>query len=153
MSQTSLDTCRWINKAHSSTWIYSCSMRGTDTAKVEDWWPPSNWTNHSVPKTQTTAPRLLCIFLLYPIPNCMSWVIMTSVNDVRISCFPILAGKALCMHREIAMICLCINQHPCQPFSSATQEPCHVSYNPNFKSVTLSLGYFGAPSYQSFEFY
>ena len=137
MSQTSLGTCRWINKAHSSTGIYSCSTRGTDTAKAEDWWPPSNWPNYSVPETQMTAPRLLHAFLLYPIPKCMSWAIMTSLNYVRIVCSPISVWKALHMFREIARIHLHLCQHPHWLFSSTTQEPCHVFHNPNFETVTL----------------
>ena len=108
MSQTSLGTCRWINKAHISTGIYSCSMRGTNIAKVEGQWCASNWPNHSVPETQMTASRLLCTFLLYPIPRCMSRVIMTSPNYIRIICFPISGGKALYMHGEsLGFACTC----------------------------------------------
>ena len=140
MSQTSLGTCRWINKAHSSTGIYSCSTKGTNIAEVEGQWPPSNWPNHSVSETQMTAPRLLHVFSLYPIPKCTSRVIMMSLNDFRIICSPILVGKALHMHRGIAWICLCLHWHPCQLFSSIMQEPCHVFHNPNFEPVTLSPG-------------
>ena len=136
MSQTSLGTCRWINKAHSSTWIYFCSTRGTNIAKVEGQWPPSNWPNCSFPKIQMTGPRLLCAFLIYPIPKCMSWEIMTSLNNIRIVCFPISVGKALCRHRGIAMIHLCLCQHPHQLFSSSMQEPCCIFHNPNFEPVT-----------------
>ena len=152
MSQTSLGTCRWINKAHSSTGIYSCTTRSTNIAKVEGWWPPSSWPNRSVPETQMTAPRLLHTFLLYPIPRCMSRAIMTSPNDIRIICSPISAGKALCMHRGIARICLHLHWCPHWLFSSTTQEPCHVFHNLNFESVTLSLRYFGVPLYWSLKF-
>ena len=72
MSQISLATCRWINKAHSSTWIYFYSTRGTKTAKVEGQWPPSNWLKYSVPKTQMTAWRFVHAFLIYHPPKCMS---------------------------------------------------------------------------------
>ena len=72
MSQICLGTCRWINKALNSTGIYSCSMRDTNITEVEGWWPLSNWPNHLVPETQTTAPRLLHAFLLYPISGCTS---------------------------------------------------------------------------------
>ena len=142
MSETSLGTCRWITKAHISTWIYSCSMRGTDTAEVEGQWPPSNWPNHSFPKTQMTTPRPLCAFLLYPIPKCTSWAIMTSLNDIRIVCSPISVGKALCMDRGIARICLHLCQHLHQLFSSAMQEPCCVFHDLNFEPVTLYPRYF-----------
>ena len=142
MSQTSLGTCRWIHKAHSSTGIYSCSMRGNDIAKVEGQWPPSNWPNHSVPETQmTAAPRLLCTFLLYPIPRCMSRMIMTSLNDVSIICSPISVVRELYMHRWIAGTCLHLHWHPHWLFSSATQEPCHVFHNLNFESVTYICMY------------
>ena len=75
--------------AHISTGIYSCSMRGTNIAREEGQWPPSNWPNSPVPETQTTALRLLHASLLYPIPRCTSRMIMTSPNDVRIICSPI----------------------------------------------------------------
>ena len=139
MSQTGLGTCRWINKAYSSTGIYSCSVRGTDTAKVEGQWPPSNWPNHSVPKAQMTALRLLHTFLLYPIPKCTSWAIMMSLNDVRIICSPISAGKntvhAQGNHQDLPGLCWC----PCRLFSSTMQEPCHVFHNLNFEPVTYIL--------------
>ena len=63
---------------------------------------------------------------------------MTSLNDIRIVSSPISAGKALCMCRGIAMICLHIHWHPHQLFSSAMQEPCNIFHNPNFEHVTLS---------------
>ena len=103
MSQTSLGTCRWINKAHSSTWIYSYSMRGTKTAKVEGQWPPSNWPKCSVPKTQTTAQRLVCTFLIYPFPD--AWAnIVTSLNDITIICSPSFHGKSTVHVQGIALI-------------------------------------------------
>ena len=95
MSQTHLGTSRWINKAHSSTWIYSYSMRGTETAAAEDWWPSSNWLKHSVPKTQTTAPRLMHAFLIYPLPDAGANVVM-SLNDVTFICSPSFSGKKHC---------------------------------------------------------
>ena len=54
----------WINKVQSSSRIYSCSMRGTNIARVEGRWL-NNGPNHSVPGTQTTAPRLKLTFLIY----------------------------------------------------------------------------------------
>ena len=62
-----------------------------------------------------------------------------SPNDIRIVCSAISVGKALCMHRGIARICLHLHQYPCQLFSSTTQEPCCVFHNPNFELVTLTL--------------
>ena len=152
MSQTSLGTCKWINKAHSSTGIYSCSMRGTDIAKVEGQLPSSNWPNCLVPETQTAAPRLLHAFLLYPIPRFMSRKIMMSPNDVRIVCSPISVRKALHMHRGITEIHLHLCQHPCQLFSSTTQGPYHIFHNPNFGASEISPRYFGVPSHWSLEF-
>ena len=66
MSQTSLGTCRWINKAHSSTGMYFCSTRGTDIAKIEGQWPPSIWPNHSVPETQPAGSYTLSFYILSP---------------------------------------------------------------------------------------
>ena len=141
MSQTSLGTCRWINKAHSSTWIYSYSMRGTETAKVEGQWPPSNWPKCSVPKTKTTAQRLMHAFLIYPLPRCASKCcdIIKWCHD----CLPPLSvGKAICMCSGIALICLHTCWCPCQLFSSAMHEPCCV-FHPR---------YFSVPSYWRLKF-
>ena len=66
-----LGTCRWINKVHSSSWLYSCSTRGTDIARVEGWWL-INRPNRSVPETQTTAPGLSLLFLIY-FPPQIAW--------------------------------------------------------------------------------
>ena len=100
----------------------------------------------------TAAQGLLHTFLLYPIPRCPCRMIMTSLNDVRIICSPFSVGTALHMYRGIARIHLHLCQHLHRLFSTNTQEPCHVFLKPNFKPVTLSPRYFGAPSYQSLEF-
>ena len=127
----------WMNKQGTHfCGIYSCSTRGTDIAEVEGQWPPSNCCNRSVPETQMIALRLLYAFLLYSIPKCMSRVIMTSLNDLRIICSPISVGKALHMCRGIAGICLHLHQHPHTLFSSTMQEPCCVFHNLNFEPVT-----------------
>ena len=60
----SLGACTWINKVDSSSWIYSCSTRGTNIAEVEGQWL-NNRPNHSVPDTQMTAERLICALLIY----------------------------------------------------------------------------------------
>ena len=52
----SLGACTWINKVDSPSWIYSCSMRGTDMTRVEGQWL-INRPSHSVPDTQMTAPE------------------------------------------------------------------------------------------------
>ena len=93
VSQTSLDTCRWINKTHSSTWIYSYTMRGTETAEVEGQWPPSNWPKCSVPRMQMTAQMLVQTFLIYLLPDVWGNILM-SLNDVTIICYPSFGGKS-----------------------------------------------------------
>ena len=81
----SLGACTWINKVHSSSRIYSCSMRGTDIAGVEGWWL-NKGPNHSVPEIQMTALRLELAFLIY-FPPLIAWEInVTSFDDITIIC-------------------------------------------------------------------
>ena len=82
----------------------------------------------------------------------MSRAVVTSLNDVRIICCSFSVGKALCMCRGAALICLCTCQHPHQLFSTAMHEPCCHFCTSNSKPVTLSPRYFGAPSYWSLKF-
>ena len=108
-----LRACTWMNKVNSSSTIYSCSMRGTDIAKVEGQCL-HNGPYHSVPETQTTASKLELTLLIY-FPPPVAWVItVTSLNDVTIICSTFSAGKPLHMCRGNAIIHLCICQHDCQ---------------------------------------
>ena len=146
MSQTSLGTCRWINKAHSSTGTYSCSTRGTEIAKGEDQWPPSNWPNHAVPETQMTAPRFLWTFLLYPIPQCTSIMIMTSLNDVRVICSPFQWEKHCACAGELLRFACTSAGIPTNYFLLLCKNLFMFSITPNFEPVTLSPRYFGVLS-------
>ena len=79
-------TSRWINNAHfSSGMLLLLHERHCN-------WPYWKLPECSALKTQTTAPRLLCTFLIYP-PWCMSKVIVMSLNDVRIICFLLFSRK------------------------------------------------------------
>ena len=110
----SLGACTWINKVDSSSWIYSCSTRGTNIAKVEGWWL-DNRPNHSVPDTQTTALRLVCTLLIYFPPPKSMWdhcdITLWHHNHLLYS----FGGKPLCMHRGDAIVCLHICQHCWNP--------------------------------------
>ena len=106
-------------------------------------------------KTQMIALRLMHALLIYHPPLCISIMLVTSLNDITIICFPFLAGKTLCMCRRAALAHLCICQHPCWPtlvFSTAMHGPYHQFHIPDFEPVTLSPGYFSVPSYQSLKF-
>ena len=108
-----LGTCTWINNVHHSSWLYSCSMRGTKIARVEGWWL-LNRPNHSVPETQMTALRLMCALFIY-FPPSKAWEItVTSFYDITIGCSTILVGKPLCMCKGNAIIHLHICWHWCQ---------------------------------------
>ena len=98
------------------------------------------------------SPEPLAHFPFIPYPQYMSWAIMTSLNDIRIVCSPISAGKTLHRCRRAALTCLHTCQHPHQLFSTAMQEPCHHFLNQNSKPLTLSPRYFDAPSYWNIEF-
>ena len=68
----SLGACTWLNKEDSSSWIYSCSIRGTNIAGVEGLWL-NNRSSHSVPETQTTALKLqLAVLIYFPLSNSIS---------------------------------------------------------------------------------
>ena len=103
-------------------------------------------------KNPEDSPEALAHFSYIPLPWCLSKMVVTSLNDIRIICFPFSAGIALCMCRRPILICLYTCQHPHWLFSTATHKPCHQFCIPNSKPVTLSPRYFGAPSYQSLKF-
>ena len=119
-------------------------------AMAEGWWPPSNWPNHSVPKTQTTAWRFMHTFLIYPLPD--AWVnVVTSLNDVTIICSPSFSRKST-VHAQGNC-----HDFPAYPPASLPtifyhyNKTCHLFHNPNFKPVTL-YQVFCAPSHQSLQF-
>ena len=111
--QKDLGTCTWINKVHSSSWLYSCSTRGTDIAREEGQWL-INRPNHSVPETQTTAPGSSLLFLIYFPPPIAQEITVMSFYDVTIICSTLSVGKPLHMHKGNAIICLHICWHCCQ---------------------------------------
>ena len=158
MSQTSVGTSRWINKAHSSTWIYSYSTIGTETVMVEDRWPLGNWPKHSVPKTQTTiftqrseVSQCHCMLSFYT----LSPMHELSDNDItkwhQNHLLPQFSRKSIA-HAQESCTDPPVHLLASPLFSTAMHEPCHHFLNLNFKPVTLSPRYFGAPSYQSLEF-
>ena len=108
----SLSACPWINKVNSSSRIYSCSPRGTNIAGVEGQWL-NNWPNHSVPETQTTAPRLKLAFLINFPPPIAQVFTVTSLYDIMSVCSTFSVGKPLHMCRENTIIHLHICQHHC----------------------------------------
>ena len=88
-------------------------MRGTDIAKVEGQWLLSNWPNHSVPKTQMTAPRLVLATLYSSLPNSMRGpcdIIKWCHNHQHY----FFSGKTTVHAQRKHLICLCICQHHCQ---------------------------------------
>ena len=109
----SLGACTWINKANSSSRIYSCSMRGTNIARVEGQWL-NNGPNHSVPETQMTAPRFKLTFLIY-FPPPIAWAItVMSLYDITIIWSTFSVGKPLGMWKGNAIIHLHTCWHHCQ---------------------------------------
>ena len=114
MFPKSLGACTWINKVHSSSRIYSYSMRGTNIAGVEGPWLNNGPKMDPMPETQMTAPRLKLAFLIY-FPPPIAWaIIVMSFYDIMIICSTFSVGKPLCMHRGNAIIHLHIWQHHCQ---------------------------------------
>ena len=105
-----LGTCTWINKVHSSSWLYSCSKRGTNIARVEGWCL-NNRPNCSVPETQMTAPGSSSLFLTYFPPQVVQEITVTSFYDVTIVCSTLLVGKPLHMCKWNAITHLHICQH------------------------------------------
>ena len=132
-----LGTCTWINKAHSSSWLYSCSTRGTDIARVEGWWLIDR-PKCSMPETQTTAPRLELAFLIYfPSPNSMRddcGVILWHHNCLLYS----FGGKTTahawrkCHHSSVYLPALL----PKSPVTITTPEPYYLFLVPNLMPVT-----------------
>ena len=116
--------------------MYSPSTRGTEVATTEGWWLLCKVPECSVPKTKMTAPRLMHALLIYRPTLCISIMFMTSLNDITIVCFPLLAGKALHMYRRAMPVCLCNRWHPGRLFSTATHEPSRQFRIPNFEPVT-----------------
>ena len=108
-----LGTCTWINKVLSPSWLYSCSVKGTDIAGVKGQWL-INRPKCSVPENQMTALRLELAFLIYFPPQIAQEIIVTLFYDVMIICSTLLAGKPLCMHKGNTIIGLHICWHCCQ---------------------------------------
>ena len=107
----SLGACTWINKVNSSSRIYSCSIRGTDIARVEGQWL-NNGPNHSVPETHMTALRLELVFLIYFPPPCMSnHCDITLWHHNHLLYF--FCGKTTAHAQRKYIICLHICQHHC----------------------------------------
>ena len=133
----SLGACSWIDKVNSSFRIYSCSMRGTDIAKVEGQWL-NNRPNHSVPATQMTAPKLKLAFLIY-FPPPVAWAItVTSLNDITIICSTFSVGKPTA-HVQRKWHDLSVHLPPLpleSPITIATPEPHCPFPDPNFMPVT-----------------
>ena len=152
MPKITLDTCRWINKEHFPVRMYSCSMRSTEVSMTEGQWLLSKLPECSAPKTQMIASRLMHALFIYPPALCINIMFVTSLIDVTIICFPLPAGKTLHMCRRATPVCLCTHWCPHLLFSTATHEPFCQFYIPNFKPVTLSPRYFGAPLYWSLKF-
>ena len=126
----SLGACTWINKVNSSSWIYSCSMRGTNIAGVEGQWL-NNRPNHSVPETQMTALKLKLALLIY-FPPPIAWVIIvTSPNDITIICSTFSMGKPLHMCRGNAIVYLCSHWHH-------NQNPQLLQLHPNLVVFSLT---------------
>ena len=88
-------------------------MRGTDIAEVEGQWILRNWPNHSVPKTQMTASKLVFAFLYSSLPNSMRdpCDIIKWCHDHLIYFF---SGKTTVHVQRKHLICLCICQHHCR---------------------------------------
>ena len=130
-------------------------MRGNEVAATEGWWLLSKLPECSAPKTQMIASNLMHALLIYPPPLCISIMLVTSLNDITIICFPFLVGKALHMCRRAALAHLHICWHPHQlilVFPTAMHGPYCQFHIPNFQPVTLSPMYFSAPSYWSLKF-
>ena len=149
-----LGTCTWINKVHSAFWLYSCSMRGTDIARIEGLWL-INRSNRSVPETQMTALRFVCGLLIYFPPQRAWEIIVMSFYDIRIICSILLVGKPLHMHRGNAIVHLphLPASPPESPVTIATSKPHCLFFNLNFMPVTLSPRYFSVPLYQSLNLF
>ena len=77
---------------------------------------------------------------LYTPPLCISIMLVTSLNDITIICFPFLVGKALCMCRRAALAHLHIHQCPHQPilvFPTAMQGPYCQFHIQNFEPMIM----------------
>ena len=134
--------------------MYSCSMRGTEVAVAEGLWLLSKLPECSAPKNSDDSLEAHVHSPHIPPTLCISIMFIMSLNDVTIICFFLLAGKTLHACRRAMLAHLHICQHPHQPismFPTATHRPAHQFHILNFKPVTLSPRYFGAPSYQSLK--
>ena len=148
----SLSACTWINKVNSSSWIYSCSMTGTNITRVDSQWL-NNGPNCSVPETQMTAPKLEFTFLIYFPPNSMSnhchITLWHPDHLLYFFCGKTTAHAQRKCHNSSAYLPVLL---PESPVTTTTPEPHCLFLNPNFVPVTLSPRYFSAPSYWSLEF-
>ena len=134
----SLGACTWIHKVHSSSRIYSCSMRGTNIARVDGQWL-NKGPNHSVPETQTTALRLKLAFLIY-FPPPIAWDhcdIIWWCHDHLLYFF----CRKTTMHAQRK--CHNSSAHPLasllkSPVTIATPKPHRLFLILNFVPVTLS---------------
>ena len=106
----------------------------------------------SYQKPQMIASRLMCTLLIYPTTLCVSIIFLMSLNDVTIVCFLLLVGKPCTCTGEPCQLTCAPTGIPPSCFSTATHGPSDQFRIPNFKPVTLSPRYFGAPSYQSLKF-
>ena len=121
-----LGTCSWTNKEHFPLKMYSHSLWGTEVATTEGWWLLSKWLKCTAAKNPDNSLELMCTSP-YILPTLyVSIMAVTSLNDVTIICFPLLAGKTLHMCSTVLLTCLCICQHPHWPILTvliATHEP------------------------------
>ena len=77
------------------------------------------------------------------------------ISDVTIICFLFWQEKHCTCTGGAALAHLHIHQHPQRPilvFPTAMHRPYLQFHITNFKPVTLSLKYFGVPSYQNLKF-
>ena len=137
VSKIPLGTCRWTNKEHFPVGMYSSSMRGTKVAATEGQWLLSKLPECSAPKNPDSSFKAHVHCPYIPPTLCISTIYVTSLNYVTIICFPLLTGKALCMHRRVTPVHLWTCQHPHWLFSTATHKPSSQLHIPNFEPVTL----------------
>ena len=118
--------------------VILCSMRDTNIATVEGLWLIDR-PNHSVPETQTTAPRFVCALLLYFLPKVAWEITVMSFYDVTLICFWS-SGRKTTAHVQRRYHSL--SAHPLAsppecPGTIATSEPCRLFLNLNFVPVAL----------------
>ena len=83
---------------------------------------------------------------------CLSITFVMSLNDIRIICFPLLAGKPCTCTGEPCCLTCAPTSIPPLCSSTAMHRPSHQFCTPEFKPVTLSPSFFGAPSHWSLNF-